>query len=85
MWLPALVLGKSSVSSTTATANSNNLSSRSYFVFFGAAYSEFASLTRTTDPLHSVFDVRRSMFGLLLFMFMLLDWSEARRNAASKR
>jgi ThiC-associated domain len=34
---------------------------------------------------NSVFDVRRSAFGVLLFMFMLLDWSEARRNAASKR
>ena len=69
MWLPALVLGKSSVSSTTATANSNNLSSRSYFVFFGAPYSEFASLTR--NAFGSAFDVRRSVFGVFLLITQL--------------
>ena len=84
MWLPALVLGKSSVSSTTVTANSNNLFSRSYFAFLGATYSEFASLTRNSGPFHSAFDVRCSVFAVFLFIFMRMT-SARRRTLASKR
>src|SRR5438094_4227396 len=73
MSLPALVLGKSSVSSATATANSNNLSSRSYLIFFGAAYSEFASLTPNGGTFRSAFDVRRSMFGVFLLVLISIS------------
>ena len=66
MWLPTLVLAKSPVSSTTATANSNNLYSRSYFVFFGAADSKFASLTE--NAFGWALGVRRLVFGVFLLI-----------------